>query len=203
MIPPSDRDSIHIPSNNEGLSSESLDEDSIYEPPMDVIEGSVEIRGITNTNGRGDANRRGWDDIELRPARDIESQTRFDNDDTLGSVNNAIVDTEANVEPTFNNQVLTQGLPEVEAYLVDDGDGEVYDATPLEPTLPWWKQRRTKILLGVVIVLVGALTVALGVSLSNNPEPVLTFVTPTPTISIATSLSIAPSTSPSSALKHS
>jgi len=89
----------------------------------------------------------------------------------------------------------------LEAYAVDD---DIYGATPLEPTLPWWKQRRTKILLGSVLVIVSSLAIALGVLLSqsSDPEQVLTnstvtlFVTPPPTISIAPSLSIAPSTSP-------
>jgi len=90
----------------------------------------------------------------------------------------------------------------LEAYAVDD---DIYGATPLEPTLPWWKQRRTKILLGVVLLIVGSLTIALGVSLSSQSNnvgfestnsTVTIFVTPPPTVSIAPSLSIAPSTSP-------
>ena len=42
----------------------SNDTDSIYAPSREDIESMDEIRGITNTNtGRGDTNRRGWDDI--------------------------------------------------------------------------------------------------------------------------------------------
>jgi len=109
------------------------------------------------------------------------------------AVENATVD--ASVEQDETNIL--------EAYAVDD---DIYGATPLEPTLPWWKQRRTKILLGVVLVIVSSLAIALGVLLSqsSDPEQVLTnststvtvfVMTPPPTVSIAPSLSIAPSTS--------
>ena len=48
-------------------------------------------------------------------------------------------------------------------------DEAVYDATPLEPALPWWKQRRAKILLIlIVIAIVSALAIALGVSFSSE-----------------------------------
>jgi len=126
---------------------------------------------------------------------DIELQSRPDNnEDTAGNINNDSLvdaDTQANVVPASTNR---EGLPEVEAYLVEDGGGEVYDATPLEPTLPWWKQRRTKILLGVVLVIVGTFAIALGVTLTQSNNTI--FVTQT-TFSIAPSSSIAPSTSPS------
>jgi len=37
-----------------------------------------------------------------------------------------------------------------EAFLVEDIEEEVFIATP---TLPWWKQKRTRILLGVVLAI--------------------------------------------------
>ena len=140
-------------------------------------------------------------------ARDIESQTRTDNIDTAGSIDNdSLVDTEAMVEPTSTNQVV--GDTEIhipEAFLVEDGDGEVYDATWVsildEADLRWWKQRRTKILFGVIIVLVGALVIALGVSLSrpspettatNNSTILTVFVTPPPSPMITSSSTAAP-----------
>ena len=74
-----------------------LDRDSIYEPSA-VIEGG-EVLDNTNT-GKGDANRRGWEGIESRAARrDIESQTRTNNNDTAGSINDvSVVEEEASQE---------------------------------------------------------------------------------------------------------
>ena len=157
-----------------------LVEESVYIPISGRIESMDEIRGIANTE-EGDINR--IVEIESRGARDIES---------AGSINMA--DAQATVESTSTNQAGETDIHIPEAFLVEDIEEEVYIATP---TLPWWKQRRVKIFFGVVIVLVGALVVALGVSLSQSNNPVETlFVTP-PTFSIAPSLSIAPSTSPS------
>jgi len=90
----------------------------------------------------------------------------------------------------------------LEAYAVDD---DIYGATPLEPILPWWKQRRTKILLGVVLVIVSTLAIVIGVELSNDDGPVtvvnnvtnvIVNVTDSPSISLAPSTSSAPSSSP-------
>jgi len=124
-----------------------------------------------------------------------------------------MVDTEANAAlPTSTSQAGDTDIHIPVAWKVDDNndedddrsdENEVYDATPLEPTLPWWKQRRAKIFFGVVIVLVGALVVALGISLSQSNNLVsestnstVLFVTAPPTISFAPSLSIVLSTSP-------
>jgi len=178
----------------EGLLPPS-DIDSIYEPPREVIEGD-ELRGMPTTN------RRGREDIESRARRDIQEQ---DNIDTAGSSVNddSVADMEATVEaPTSVDQEA--GDTEIhipEAFLVEDIEEEVYIATP---TLPWWKQKRTRILISVVSILLGTMAIALGVSLSqsNNPEStssnstVTLFVTPPPTISIAPSSSTAPSTPP-------
>ena len=52
----------------------------MYEPPREVIEGGEDLSGMSTTN------RRRWDDIESRVARrDIESQTRTDNIDTIST----------------------------------------------------------------------------------------------------------------------
>ena len=63
--------------------------------------------------------------------------------------------------------------PVVEAYLVEDkgesgdvGHITVYEATPLEPELPWWKQRRSKVFMVINCVLITALAIGLGVSFS-------------------------------------
>ena len=163
------------------------DRDSIYAPSREDIESMDEIRGNTNTNtGRGDTNRRGDDigsgsnnnesndtNLESRVARGIESQTR---NDTAGNINNDQEDIHIPVAWKVDDDNDEDG---------NRSEGEVYIATP---TLPWWKQRRAKIFFGLVIVLVGALAVALGVSLSqpNNLESESTnstiiFVTPPPT----------------------
>ena len=82
-------------------------------------------------------------------------------------------------------------LPSItEAYLVDDGS--VVIATP---KVPWWKQRRTKILLGFVLILiVTVLAVSLKITLA--PERTVTqFVTTT----VSPTNSLVPSLLPSSA----
>jgi len=84
---------------------------------------------------------------------DLESQP-LDN-----KSNNGILQ-DANVRPT---SPTNQGLPEVEAYLVDKDD--VVIATP---TKPWYKQKRTVGLVGLVFVLLAAMAIALGVSLSSS-----------------------------------
>ena len=138
-----------------------------------------EIRGITNTNtGRGSNNRRGWDDIGSG-----SSNNNASND-------NQIVTEISTVEEGLGN-TADGGITAVEddtaihipeAFLVEDGyddNGEVYIATP---TLPWWKQKRTRILIGLVIVLVGALAIALGISLSQSNIPEQQSVISPPTI---------------------
>ena len=173
--------------------------DSIYEPSRELVEGSDGISDNTNT-GRGDTNRRGWEDIESRMARrDIESQQTRPNDNhelTAGSINDILADAQAaNVEPTSINQ---EGLPEVEAYLVEDLEEEEVEVYMATPTLPWWKQRRTKILLGVVLVIVSTLAIVLGIELSKDDSTVNMIVNSTnaPTVSVAPSSSMAPSSSP-------
>ena len=154
-----------------------LGKHSIYEPPSEIIAGGEDLQGPTN--------RRGWEEGSNNDAR-------IDNNDTM-------VDTDADVEvPTSTNQAEDTDIHIPEAFLVEDVEEEVFIATP---TLPWWSQPRTKILLGVVLIIT-TLAIALGVSLSqsNNlgsrsTNSTILFVTPPPTISIAPSLSIAPSTS--------
>jgi surface protein len=53
------------------------------------------------------------------------------------------------------------------------GHDTVYEATPLEPELPWWKQRRTKVFMVInfVLVLIAALAVGLSVSPRSSPPP--------------------------------
>ena len=170
------------------------DRDSIHEPSREIIEGGEGMSDNTNTGGGG-TNRRGWDDIESRAARrDIESQTRTNNhEDTADSIDNDSL-VVANVEaPTSANQ---EGLPEIEAYLVEDVEEEVFIATP---TLPWWKQRRTKILLGAVLLTVSTLAIALGVLLSRPSSTTVNMIvnsTTAPSVSSAPTSSLAPSSSP-------
>jgi len=160
-------------SNNEVVMPSS-DRDSVYEPPREVMEGGEDIPDNNTNTGRGDTNRRGWDDIESRVARrDIESQTRTNNNDTAGSINDvSVVEEEARQEDIHIPVAWKVDNNDDE----DDGrsENEVYDATPVEPTLPWWKQRWAKIFFGLVIVIISTLAVALGVSLStssNNTPP--------------------------------
>ena len=174
--------------------------DSIYEPSREIIDGEEGMSDNTNT-GRGGTNRRGWGDIESRVARrDIESQTRANNDDheDAGNINNdSMIDTESNVVLSIDQETEDIAIHIPEAFLVEDIDEEVFIATP---TLPWWKQRRTKIFFGVVVLLLGTMAIALGVLLSrpNNSTTVNMIVngTDAPSVSLAPSSSSAPSSSP-------
>eukprot|EP00984_Skeletonema_dohrnii_P020867 scaffold10278_cov113-Skeletonema_dohrnii-CCMP3373.AAC.6 len=69
--------------------------------------------------------------------------------------------------------------PIVEAYLVEDGGASrrgnwprfsVYEATLLDPELPWWKQRRTKVFMVINCILITALAVGLGVTFSRSQQ---------------------------------
>jgi len=96
-----------------------------------------------------------------------------------------------------------------EAYAVDDN---IVIATPTEPPKPWWKQRRTKILLVIIIVLIVAVfAIALGVSLSststNTTELVALRFSAPPSVSLVPTYgpttgrpSLPPSNFPSSSL---
>ena len=52
-----------------------------------------------------------------------------------------------------------------EAFLVEDRDEEVISVCPIPPNRPWWKQRRTQLLLGTVCILSAALAIGVGVTL--------------------------------------
>eukprot|EP00984_Skeletonema_dohrnii_P002063 scaffold690_cov76-Skeletonema_dohrnii-CCMP3373.AAC.3 len=69
--------------------------------------------------------------------------------------------------------------PIIEAYLVEDEGGSggaswprysVYEATPLEPELPWWKQRRAKVFMVINCILITALAVGLGATFSRSQQ---------------------------------
>ena len=77
-------------------------------------------------------------------------------------------------------------------------DSEVYIATqiePIEPAIPWWKQRRTRFLLGALVVIVITFSIALALSLREDgnteaPEAQVIVVVNSP----VPSFSMAPST---------
>ena len=52
-------------------------------------------------------------------------------------------------------------------------DVSIANQPPLSSTIPWWKDKRTKIIFGVILVMLVVLAIALGVSLSqpNNNNP--------------------------------
>jgi surface protein len=59
----------------------------------------------------------------------------------------------------------------------DVGHGTVFEATPLEPELPWWKQRRILVLLVIICILITALASSLGVEISRpSVDPTSTSV---------------------------
>lgn len=135
------------------------DEELVYHPTREDIEGDI-IQGITN-EGCG-SNRRGWGDIA---SRSQETET----EDVLAQANVRTTTTtdlslhDSDVENCSDTQEAN--ATEVEAYAVDE---EVYDATPLEPALAWWKQKRARFLIGAMFVMVGALALALGLNSGSS-----------------------------------
>ena len=135
------------------------DEELVYHPTREDIEGDI-IQGITN-EGCG-SNRRGWGDIA---SRSQETET----EDVLAQTNVRTTTTtdlslhDSDVENCSDTQEAN--ATEVEAYAVDE---EVYDATPLEPALAWWKQKRARFLIGAMFVMVGALALALGLNSGSS-----------------------------------
>ena len=93
-----------------------------------------------------------------------------------------------------NNADLEGGDYLVEAYKVPDET--VYEATP---TLPWFKQRRTKLMMAVILALLAVLAVSLSVAFTREPElqTIEPTVSPVPSASStsAPSISSAPSLS--------
>ena len=71
-----------------------------------------------------------------------------------------IMDATANIR-----QSTDQRMPSIHAYRVEEGD--VVIATP---TLPWWKQRKTKLFLGTVLLVLAAMAIALGVAFSSRTD---------------------------------
>jgi len=172
--------------------------DSIYEPPREVIEGG-EVLDNTNT-GRGDMNRRGWDDIGSgsNDSIGISAVPNEDIDSGGGGAdsNNDVISRE--VEEVTQEDIHIPVAWKVEDNNDEDDDRSIEEVFIATPTLPWWKQRRTRIFFGVVVLLLGAMAIALGVSLSqsNTENTVFLNITDTPTVSVAPSSSMAPSTSP-------
>ena len=92
---------------------------------------------------------------------------------------------EADVERDF-----TIHIPE--ATLVVERDEEVVfiatpvdPATPPEPSVPWWKDRRTKF--GEIIIILAALSIAISQLINKKDAPVAPVVAPVPSISMAPS----------------
>ena len=171
--------------NNNQRTAEPDDLESVYDVPD--IERDAIVRGVINT-GDGTNNRRGLEDFEARARTDNNNNNTVRDDEEEGGIVN---DNEVSDEDEGDNEDVPLGdrstvhIPE--AFLVDDisvyDERTLYDATPI---LPWWKQRRTRVLLGVMFVIVAALVITLGVTLSSSPPKriVTADSTPSPTVSM-------------------
>jgi hypothetical protein len=113
--------------------------------------------------------------VELSQRSLFESQkisTLFVEDNEAVGANQFFRDS---LKPAANASVS----PILEAYLVEE-EGEsgrvnwprfsVYEATLLDPELPWWKQRRTKVFMVINCILITALAVGLGVTFSRSQQ---------------------------------
>jgi surface protein len=109
------------------------------------------------------------DDYLCAPGDEENIQLRI-----VGSENHSASD-EQGVGQVVSTAVANPSMTILlEAYLVeeeggrdDGGHDTVYEATPLDPELPWWKQRRMKVSMVIIFVLITALASSLGVKLSR------------------------------------
>jgi hypothetical protein len=86
----------------------------------------------------------------------------------------------------------------VEAYLVnEDEEMTIYDATP---ELPWWRQRRIKILLLVICIMLSLMAALLAFFLRATPPPTTSSSTTSPSTTSPTT-SLSPSSSPHTSAK--
>jgi len=120
-------------------------------------------------------------EFEDKPKSKIASMEQALDDDVEISVQHSASDDENMVHQMTTAAAARNpsvSVPVVEAYLVEEESDEgsndiVYEATPVEPELPWWKQRRTKVYMLIICVLLMialALSVGLGVA-SSRPNP--------------------------------
>jgi len=114
------------------------------------------------------------------------------------------MDRARNEMATTLEQGQSDSIPIIpEAFLVEEEseDGIVYDATPVEPTLPWWKRKR---FVGFLLLFVACvLTIAIGVgtyfgrqSQPTDSGSTIISIESYPSISPAPSTSLVPSSSP-------
>ena len=157
-------------------------EDSIHIPTREDIEGEVEFATSRV--------RRTWRLATTRTRRATQAPPTNNSNRPMNTDVNAQV--ENGTEDIDQEDNETHVLPTA-VWLPDD---DVYDATPLEPTLPWWKQRRTKILLLLVIASVSALAIGLGISFSSDRTSTeVVMITTTSAPSVSTIPTIQPTTS--------
>jgi hypothetical protein len=83
----------------------------------------------------------------------------------------------------------------IEAYLVEDEELPIYDAMP---ELPWWKQRRFRIMILLVCILILSVAALLAVFLKGNPSS--SEDDPSSSIFLEATSSLSPSSAPSASL---
>jgi len=122
------------------------------------------------------------DDAAPRPLNYVEFEDEPKS--KIASMEQALDDVEYNDQSLGDNedmvcQMITAAarnpsvsVPVVEAYLVEEESDEaahvVYEATALEPELPWWKQRRTKVFMMIICVLLIALALSVGLGVEPS-----------------------------------
>ena len=157
------------------LSAAVEDEESIYVPTQEDIEGD-NIRGDIN---KGDSmnNRRGLREFEAsRALNDGGAVVMFgsNNDSDVININHEAQRSAADVEEKSINMGAIH-VPEAWAVQDDDDvDSSIDDQTYFQSVydailaLPWWRQRRLMVLLGLMFVSLAAMAIALGVSLGTG-----------------------------------
>jgi len=142
-------------------------------------------------------------DIETGVKQDISNDDLEEGDKnqitSLGDIESQTEENSSNsTEEVVENSEVKESAAVEEAKALETNSVDDDEATPIvkEPLiLPWWKQRRTKISVGVFIILLGVLALALGISLSASSSSATTTALVTTS---SPSVSIIPTVHPSS-----
>jgi surface protein len=150
-------------------------------PPIS-LSAVPSIDGNDNESNEGDPIVQQMDEHQSAAGDEENAQQRI-----IGPENHSVRHN-VRVRPVVSTVEGTPSVPVLDAYLVDewsnnDDNDTVYEATPLEPELAWWKQMRTKVLLVIICVLFISSVAGLGVAFTR---PTTVFDTAAPISNTAT-----------------
>jgi surface protein len=136
------------------------------------------IDGINPTFVSGEVN-----NLKRQGVDNPQNHSASDNEGALQNPSLPILDAYLVEEEGPQTAVVATPSPDIPV-VTSGGHDTVYEATPLEPELPWWKQRRTKVIVVINCVLIAAIALAVGLGVafslpsSNNTGNTITATAP-------------------------